>query len=71
MMPLQVFGAHNLSNMEAARWLCLEMGVQEEEFYDAIMSFTGAQNRMEVFHEGSQTKVFRDFAHAPSKVGLL
>ena len=69
MMPLQVFGAHNLSNMEAARWLCLEMGVQEEEFYDAIMSFTGAQNRMEVFHEGVQTKVFRDFAHAPSKVG--
>ncbi len=69
MMPLQVFGAHNLSNMEAARWLCLEMGVQEEEFYDAIMGFTGAQNRMEVFHEGTQTKVFRDFAHAPSKVG--
>jgi UDP-N-acetylmuramate: L-alanyl-gamma-D-glutamyl-meso-diaminopimelate ligase len=69
MMPLQVFGTHNLSNMEAARWLCLEMGVQEEEFYDAIMSFSGAQNRMEVFHEGTQTKVFRDFAHAPSKVG--
>ena len=67
MMPLQIFGAHNLSNLEAARWLCLEMGVQEDEFYDAIMSFTGAQNRMEVFHEGS-TKVFRDFAHAPSKV---
>jgi UDP-N-acetylmuramate: L-alanyl-gamma-D-glutamyl-meso-diaminopimelate ligase len=67
MMPLQIFGAHNLSNLEAARWLCLEMGVQEDDFYDAIMSFTGAQNRMEVFHEGS-TKVFRDFAHAPSKV---
>ena len=67
MMPLQIFGAHNLSNLEAARWLCLEMGVQEDEFYDAIMSFTGAQNRMEVFHEG-KTKVFRDFAHAPSKV---
>ena len=67
MMPLQIFGAHNLSNLEAARWLCLEMGVQEDEFYDAIISFTGAQNRMEVFHEGS-TKVFRDFAHAPSKV---
>lgn len=67
MMPLQIFGAHNLSNLEAARWLCLEMGIQEDDFYDAIMSFTGAQNRMEVFHEGS-TKVFRDFAHAPSKV---
>jgi UDP-N-acetylmuramate: L-alanyl-gamma-D-glutamyl-meso-diaminopimelate ligase len=68
MMPLQIFGEHNLSNLEAARWLCLEMGVQEADFYDAIMSFTGAQNRMEVFHLGSKTKVFRDFAHAPSKV---
>ena len=68
MMPLQIFGEHNLSNLEAARWICLEMGVQEDEFYDAILSFTGAQNRMEVFKTGSQVKVFRDFAHAPSKV---
>jgi len=69
MMPLQIFGEHNLSNLEAARWICLEMGVQEDAFYDAILSFTGAQNRMEVFKTGSQVKVFRDFAHAPSKVG--
>lgn len=67
MMPLQVFGEHNLSNLEAARWICLEMGLQEDEFHDAIMSFSGAQNRMELFHEGN-IKVFRDFAHAPSKV---
>ena len=69
MMPLQIFGEHNLSNLEAARWICLEMGVQEDAFYDAILSFTGAQNRMEVFKTGNRVKVFRDFAHAPSKVG--
>lgn len=69
MMPLQIFGEHNLSNLEAARWICLEMGVQEDAFYDAILSFTGAQNRMEVFKSGNRVKVFRDFAHAPSKVG--
>ncbi len=68
MMPLEIFGEHNLSNLEAARWICLEMGVQEDAFYDAILSFTGAQNRMEVFKFGDQVKVFRDFAHAPSKV---
>ena len=68
MMPLEIFGEHNLSNLEAARWICLEMGVQEDAFYDAILSFTGAQNRMEVFKSGDQVKVFRDFAHAPSKV---
>lgn len=67
-LPLRVFGRHNLSNLEAARWICLEMGVQEDQFYDAILSFAGAQNRMEVFKDG-RVKVFRDFAHAPSKVG--
>ena len=46
-MPLQVFGKHNLSNLEAARWICLEMGLQEDDFHDAIASFTGAQNRMQ------------------------
>ena len=66
-MPLQVFGKHNLSNLEAARWICLEMGVQEDEFHDAIASFTGAQNRMQRL-AGKQIPVFRDFAHAPSKV---
>jgi UDP-N-acetylmuramate: L-alanyl-gamma-D-glutamyl-meso-diaminopimelate ligase len=66
-MPLQVFGKHNLSNLEAARWICLEMGVQEDEFHDAIASFTGAQNRMQRL-AGQQIPVFRDFAHAPSKV---
>lgn len=67
-LPLEIFGRHNLSNIEAARWICLEMGVQEQEFYDAIMSFTGAQNRLERIHPNSRIPVFRDFAHAPSKV---
>ena len=66
-MPLQVFGKHNLSNLEAARWICLEMGLQEDDFHDAIASFTGAQNRMQRL-AGSSMPVFRDFAHAPSKV---
>jgi len=66
-MPLQIFGKHNLSNLEAARWICLEMGLQEDEFYDAISSFKGAQNRMERIG-GQHVPVFRDFAHAPSKV---
>ena len=66
-MPLQIFGKHNLSNLEAARWICLEMGLQEDEFYDAISSFKGAQNRMERIG-GQHVHVFRDFAHAPSKV---
>ena len=66
-LPLQIFGKHNLSNLEAARWICLEMGLQEDDFYDAVASFRGAQNRMQRVL-GTKTPVFRDFAHAPSKV---
>lgn len=67
-LPLQVFGKHNVSNMEAARWMCLEMGVHDDEFYEAMASFGGAQKRMEPIHNGDSLDVFRDFAHAPSKV---
>ena len=44
------------------------MGVDEEDFYEAIASFKGASKRLEKIAENSQTVVFKDFAHSPSKV---
>ena len=67
-LPLEVFGHHNLLNMEGARWICLEMGIQEDEFYDAIASFKGASKRLEKIGQNENSIVFKDFAHAPSKV---
>jgi UDP-N-acetylmuramate: L-alanyl-gamma-D-glutamyl-meso-diaminopimelate ligase len=67
-VPLKVFGQHNLNNLEGARWVCLEMGVQEEEFYEAISTFSGAGKRLELIGEKGNSKIFKDFAHAPSKV---
>jgi UDP-N-acetylmuramate: L-alanyl-gamma-D-glutamyl-meso-diaminopimelate ligase len=67
-VPLSIYGTHNLQNMEGARWICQHMGVQEEEFYEAIASFEGANKRLESFHSGDGWEVIRDFAHAPSKV---
>ena len=67
-VPLGVFGNHNLNNLEGARWVCLEMGVQEEEFYEAISSFTGAGKRLELIGSKGKSRIFKDFAHAPSKV---
>lgn len=67
-IPLEVFGDHNLSNMEGARLILNEMGLSNEDFYKAIQSFSGASKRLEkVFQQGEYT-VFKDFAHAPSKV---
>jgi len=67
-IPLLVFGQHNVENIAAARFLTAEAGIPKEDFYQAIASFPGADRRLErVRHEGN-CFVYRDFAHAPSKV---
>ena len=68
MMPLEIFGDHNLQNLAGAKWICQHMGIDEEDFYEAIASFKGASKRLEKIAENSQTVVFKDFAHSPSKV---
>lgn len=67
-VPLQVFGEHNLLNIEGARWICNQMGVMDEAFYEAIASFPGADNRLQLLASNDFQRVFKDFAHAPSKV---
>lgn len=67
-MPVEIFGAHNLSNLEGARWICQLMGVDTDDFYEAIASFKGASKRLELLVKRSDYIVYKDFAHAPSKV---
>ena len=67
-MPLEVFGKHNLSNLEGAKWICQHMGVDEADFYEAIASFSGADKRLEKIAESDDAVIFKDFAHSPSKV---
>ncbi|SEL98915.1 UDP-N-acetylmuramate: L-alanyl-gamma-D-glutamyl-meso-diaminopimelate ligase [Aquimarina amphilecti] len=67
-MPIEVFGAHNLSNLAGAKWICQHMGVDEDEFYEAIASFTGASKRLEKIAESNSAVAYKDFAHSPSKV---
>jgi UDP-N-acetylmuramate: L-alanyl-gamma-D-glutamyl-meso-diaminopimelate ligase len=65
---LEIFGKHNLQNLEGAKSICLHIGVSEEEFYEAIPSFKGANKRLEKIKENNSTVIFKDFAHSPSKV---
>lgn len=65
---LEVFGDHNLMNLYAAWYACRELGVGAAGFVQAIANFTGAAKRLEVMARNEQTIVYRDFAHAPSKV---
>ena len=68
MMPLEIFGNHNLQNLAGAKWICQHMGIDEDDFYEAIASFKGASKRLEKIAENKQTVIFKDFAHSPSKV---
>jgi len=65
---LKIFGNHNLMNLNGARLVCEQIGISKEKFYEAIMSFNGASNRLELIAENNNTKVFKDFAHSPSKL---
>lgn len=67
-LPINVFGRHNLNNLAGAKWICQNMGVDEEDFYEAISSFKGASKRLEKIAETKDTIIFKDYAHSPSKV---
>ncbi len=67
-MPLEIFGRHNLNNLAGAKWICQNMGIDEEDFYEAITSFKGASKRLEKIGERDNTIIFKDYAHSPSKV---
>jgi len=66
--PLQIFGRHNLENLQAAYLVLQEIGISQEQFYEAIRHFAGAAKRQEKIFESDRTIGFIDFAHAPSKV---
>ena len=66
----KLVGAHNFQNLAGARAICKSLSISAEEFDTAIEGFTGAARRLEVATERPHQKftVFRDFAHAPSKL---
>ncbi|MBP5327908.1 MAG: peptidoglycan synthetase [Bacteroidales bacterium] len=66
--PLQVFGHHNLLNLTAARLACRQVGVKDNQFDEAISTFGGASKRLELVKKNGTCAVYKDFAHAPSKL---
>lgn len=66
--PLKIFGNHNLLNLQAAWLVCKELDIAATEFLKAVGNFTGASKRLELVAKDQTLQVYRDFAHAPSKV---
>jgi len=67
-IPLEIFGDHNLQNMEGARLICNQLKIEDEQFYEAIQDFKGASKRLELIAKNDSTAVYKDFAHSPSKL---
>ena len=68
-IPLKIFGKHNLYNLEAAKSVCLQLGLSEQSFYSSIQKFIGANKRLNLVKEyESNSSIYLDFAHSPSKV---
>lgn len=67
-VALEIFGEHNLQNMQAARLACRELGLNDTQITKAMMTFSGAAKRLELLYKTEQNSWYKDFAHAPSKV---
>ncbi len=67
-VPMQVFGRHNMQNLQAAMLACHCIGVAPDDFYREISTFTGASNRLEKICETQTSVAYKDFAHSPSKL---
>ena len=67
-VAMQVFGRHNMQNLQAAMLACHCIGVAPDDFYREISTFTGASNRLEKICETADSVAYKDFAHSPSKL---
>ena len=68
LLPLKIFGKHNMENLSAAKQVCNLIGLTDDQFYNSITSFKGASNRLEIVQTNSTRTVIKDFAHSPSKL---
>jgi len=66
--PVKVFGEHNMSNLLGALKVCSQLGIEDSAFMEAIGSFKGAAKRLELVDTNRYTSIYKDFAHAPSKL---
>ena len=67
-IELSVFGKHNMINLSGARRVCNQLGIADADFYNSINSFASTANRLELVMRNENNTLYKDFAHAPSKV---
>jgi UDP-N-acetylmuramate: L-alanyl-gamma-D-glutamyl-meso-diaminopimelate ligase len=68
-LPLKIFGEHNMTNFAWAQMIARQLGISDEVIYQAIQSFEGAGQRLQLIDQDKNFDklMFLDFAHSPSK----
>jgi UDP-N-acetylmuramate: L-alanyl-gamma-D-glutamyl-meso-diaminopimelate ligase len=67
-IEIAIFGEHNLQNLQGALEVCRCLTIEDSQFYEAIQTFKGAAKRQEILAKSENSILYRDFAHAPSKL---
>jgi len=62
------FGQHNFQNAAGVVAIAETLGISASDAWDALTDFPGTAKRLEKLSETENLIVYRDFAHAPSKV---
>lgn len=68
LIPIEIFGEHNLQNLNGALQVCKHLKITSDQFYEAIRTFKGAARRLETIAKGDSFVIYKDFAHSPSKL---
>ena len=66
-IKLKIFGKHNMQNLAGAKIICEQLGVKKADFYKSISSYELPHRRLQITSD-KKNKIFRDFAHSPSKL---
>lgn len=68
-ITVSLFGEHNALNAAAVFALALELGCSEEVLRSSLLSFQGAQRRLDCLYTGNNgIQIFDDYAHHPTEV---
>lgn len=57
-----------MQNVWGASLVALQLGISQDDFFEAMQDFRGAGKRLQAVVDTTNFKMFKDFAHSPSKL---
>jgi len=67
-IPIHIFGEHNMQNIGGAFRMYQFFHLSDEFFYKGLLSYVGTSKRLQKLNFDSDTDIYLDFAHSPSKL---